>query len=71
MDVKIINKCKLDENGKPTVVSGAAAMPTMYDFPKLYAEARDKKCNIVKRPVFTDMVTGEVGAWRVELAPRD
>lgn len=70
-DVKVINKCKLDKNGNPTIISAAAAMPAMYDFPDLYAEARSKKCNIIKRPIFTDMITGEVGAWRVELVPRD
>lgn len=66
--VKVIDKCNLDKNGNPNIVSGTAAMTMMYYFSNLYAEASSKNCNIVKRPLLTDMRTGEIVGYRVELA---
>jgi hypothetical protein len=50
-DVKIINKCKLDKKGHPTIIAGTAAMTMLYDFPEFYSKAKKKECNIIKRPL--------------------
>lgn len=69
MAIKVIDKCKLDENGNPSVVSGTAGATKMYKHPDLLAEAMETNQNITIRPVCTDMNTGEVIARRYILEP--
>lgn len=64
MAIKVINKCNLDENGNPKIVTGAAIGPMMYYFSKLFAEAMETERNIIIRPMCRDSRTGEIIARR-------
>lgn len=69
MAIKVIDKCKLHENGNPSIVSGTAGATKMYEHLDLLDEAKEKNQNITIRPILTDMKTGEVIARRYILEP--
>lgn len=71
MAIKVIDECKLDENGNPSVSSGTAGGTKMYKNPDLFAKAKEEDCDIRISPVFTDMNTGEVIARSIKLEPKN